>query len=53
MLSVGGYLVATFRPDVWTDQDIYQYKQALKSAEWRHVSESLEDFHGVLDQEWI
>ncbi|XP_023336494.1 methyltransferase-like protein 27 [Eurytemora carolleeae] len=52
VLQPGGYLVASFRPNTWGEDDIYGYKAALnQSTKWRLVSDDLLDFHGSLNRD--
>eukprot|EP00088_Acartia_fossae_P068613 TRINITY_DN873_c0_g1_i5.p1 TRINITY_DN873_c0_g1~~TRINITY_DN873_c0_g1_i5.p1 ORF type:complete len:235 (-),score=24.36 TRINITY_DN873_c0_g1_i5:36-680(-) len=49
VLKKGGYLVSCFRPDVWSERDIYGYRGALNdSSQWVKISEELRQYHGQL-----
>ena len=52
VLQPGGYLVASFRPNTWGEDDIFGYKASLnQSTKWRLVTDDLLDFHGSLNRD--
>jgi len=47
VLKPGGHIVANFRPNTWTAEDVYGYRAALHAPNWSKVSEELLDMHGA------